>query len=394
MKICLVTPEFRPTWGGVGSYTYHLAKELRDQAEIHVLTAWDGKKAMVVPEGVILHALPNTRESMDGGSPFKFQLGVRRHLPRLMHAYDYDIIHANHAYMSDLLVRPMINAANRVVTVHTTLDTQTQGTARAGRNVPTQPVEARVARWKPILARVERYYLKRSPSMIFVSRWVQSQAVEKYGLDPRHTAIVHNGVDIERFAPNGENGDARHQDDRGPTILFAGRLLAMKGLGTLLLAMQNLDPKVRLLVAGPGQRRAWMALTQYLKLKDRVRFLGPVPYDLMPYLYRRVDAVVLPSFVESCPMVALEAMATGTPLIASDVGGIREIVHEGETGWLFPPGDIQKLSTEIIHVLNRKREVRRVAEQARFWMEHHGTVQQMADWTLRFYEEDLAGVAA
>ena len=174
--------------------------------------------------------------------------------------------------------------------------------------------------------------------MIFVSKWVRDRTISQYGVSPRLSAVVPNAIDTERLVPN---GPVAGRAPEGPRLLFAGRLLALKGIDTLLRAMTRVDPQVRLTLAGPGDQGPWKALSRDLRLPaDRVEFLGRVPYPQMPDLYRAVDAVVLPSFTESCPLVALEAMACGTPIIAADVGGVSEVVRDGETGWLFPPGDV------------------------------------------------------
>ena len=92
-------------------------------------------------------------------------------------------------------------------------------------------------------------------------------------------------------------------------------------------------------------------------------------------------------------MVALEAMASGTPLIASDSGGMTEIVQDGQTGWLVPSGDATGLAARIQTVLRHPKEAQRVSSQAREWTEAHATIGRMADWTRRFYDDILAGVA-
>jgi len=230
--------------------------------------------------------------------------------------------------------------------------------------------------------------------MIFVSRWVRDRAVESYHLRPRVSEVIPNGVDTERLSPvHGSTETGSRPSDR-PTLLFAGRLLALKGIETLLRALTRVDPKVRLLLAGPGDPRPWRALADGLRLdRARYEFLGPVPYDAMPDLYRRVDAVVLPSFTESCPMVALEAMSTGTPLIAARAGGVREIVQDGESGWLFAPGDVGGLVQRIDTVLSDPARARAVAARARAWVEENASIDVMAGRTSRFYEQ-VCGVAS
>src|SRR5207245_9984988 len=105
-----------------------------------------------------------------------------------------------------------------------------------------------------------------------------------------------NAIGPERLSPpvGGDGGVGPTRSDR-PTLLFAGRLLAMKGIETLLRAMARLDPSVRLLLAGPGDQGPWKALAYDLGLtSERREFVGRVPYEAMPTLYRQVDGGVVP----------------------------------------------------------------------------------------------------
>jgi len=394
VKVCILTPEFLPAWGGIGTYTYNLARGLRDRAEVHVLTGAlsPGYSGL---DGVQVHpAFPRERSHGDA-SPFRFQAAVFRRLPRLMREHGFDIVHANHAYMSDLLARLRRGRASNVVTVHTTLDTQVGGTLRAGAAAPHQGLEGNIARWRFLLEAVERRYLRRTRAMIFVSQWVRDRTLGHYGVAPRLSAIVPNAIDTERLSLEG----GTHQEDaspsRPPTLLFAGRLLALKGIDTLLRAMTRVDDTIQLKLAGPGDHAPWLALSKALGLsEDRCEFLGRVPYPAMPDLYRAVDAVVLPSFTESCPLVALEAMACGTPIIAADVGGVSEVVRDGETGWLFPSGSVDGLASRIDTVLSDPAGARRVSARARAWVEANATIPRMAERTFAFYERFLEGEAS
>jgi len=394
--VCLISPEFLPTWGGIGTYTYNLARGLSKIADVHVLTASlppDGTNGFD-PENI--HSVFPTNRSHRAPSQFRFQLAVLRRLPELARRHSFEVLHANHAYMSDFFSRFRRTGAARVLTVHSTLDTQIRGTREAGAGSPQQRVEGNLARWRFVLQALEGHYLGHTPSMIFVSRWVRDRTLSRYGVRPRVTAVIPNAVDTNLFAPepNGAKGDDEGLS-RTRTLLFAGRLLALKGIDTLLRAMIRTAPDVRLLLAGPGDAGSWAARARRLGLPaDRCQFLGPVPYAEMPALYRRADAVVLPSFAESCPMVALEAMASGIPLIAASAGGLSEIVRDGETGWLFPPGDADRLAAQIGTVLGDPGRARQVQRNARSWVDAQAGIDAMAAQTMWFYEQALEGEAS
>lgn len=391
MKVCILSPEFLPTWGGVGTYAYNLARGLRDRAEVHVLTGSPVPEGDDRLEGVCMHSLAAPDGGRIGVTPFRFQLAALRHLPRLVRSEGIDIVHANHAYMSDLLARSRHRAVS-LVTVHTTLDTQVGGTLRAGEGAPRQRLEGRLVRWRFLLQKVERRYLRQTPAMIFVSRWVRDRTLRRYRVSPGHTAVIPNAVDLAQFTPS-----STPMDDGSPpqTILFAGRLLALKGVGTLLRAAARVNLDARLLLAGPGDPGPWMALASKLRLgEDRCRFLGPVPYAAMSDLYRSANVVVLPSFSESCPLVALEAMASGAPFIAADAGGVSEIVRDGETGWLFPPGDVDALVSRLEAALGDPDQSHRVRSRALAWVRAHGSIDRMAAQTYAFYQEALTEAAS
>lgn len=394
MKVCLLTPEFLPVWGGVGTYAYNAARALRDRAEVHVFAgAVPARHEDYDLEGIQIHPAFPTGESRDVASALRFQLAAFRRLPRLAREHGFDIVHTNHAYMSDILVRLRRRRSQTVVTVHTTLDSQAGGTLQATRGY-RRGLEGRIARWRLFLRPVERHYLRRTPAMIFVSRWIRDRTLQRYHVAPRVNAVVPNAIDFRRFS-EASSGPSRPRETDQPTILFAGRLLALKGLDTLIRALPSLNDRIRLLLAGPGDQGPWRALADSLGIaRSRYEFLGRVPYSEMADLYRAVDAVVLPSYTESYPIVALEAMASSTPLIAANAGGIPEIVQDGQTGWLFPPGDAMALAARIDAVLSDPVRARSVAAAARQWVVANASVDTMADRTYRVYESVLEGSAS
>lgn len=349
-------------------------------------------------ERVQVHRLPSTRKGQAGASGARFQIAVARRLPRILREQGIDLVQTNHAQMADLLARLRTRDARTVVTVHTTLGTQIQGTLDGAHLPGAQGVERTVLRHRRLLRFAERRYLRRSRSMIFVSRWVRDQAVQAYGLRPANSRVVRNAVDTDLFHPTKEGffrGVAEgpwNPAERPFTLLFAGRLLAQKGIATLVEAMQFLPRGTRLLLAGPGDPAPWRDVVSRVGIpSDQVSFLGAVPFEQMPGLYHRADAVVLPSYAESCPMTALEAMASGVPLIAARVGGVPEIVEDGRTGWMFPAGDARALADRVRTVMEDGASVTGVVQRAREWAENQATLDRMTDSTLRFCRVVLEG---
>jgi glycosyltransferase involved in cell wall biosynthesis len=184
--------------------------------------------------------------------------------------------------------------------------------------------------------------------------------VADFGVDPDRIRVVYNGVDADRFHPGpkdlararvGLTGDV-------PNILFVGALVPVKGLDYLNLACARLHRhgfRFRCHLIGTGPLGAELqGQARNLGLHDVVHFHGPKPHDELPDWYRGADLFVLPSRSEGVPGVLMEAMACGTPFVASRVGGVPEVADLGN-GRLAPPGDIEQMADAIREVLTRPR---------------------------------------
>jgi glycosyltransferase involved in cell wall biosynthesis len=133
----------------------------------------------------------------------------------------------------------------------------------------------------------------------------------------------------------------------GPTLAFAGRLTAQKSLDVALEALAANDGVV-LLIAGEGDERAPLERrVEELRLGDRVRFLGAQPRDRVLELFRAADASILSSSWENFPHTVVEALAVGTPVLATATGGVAEVVRDGENGLLVPSGDSAGLADAV-----------------------------------------------
>jgi glycosyltransferase involved in cell wall biosynthesis len=133
----------------------------------------------------------------------------------------------------------------------------------------------------------------------------------------------------------------------GPTLVFAGRLTAQKSLRVALEALAAVE-EVTLLIAGEGdQQRALERDAAELGLTERVRFLGALPRERVVELFAAADASILSSTWENFPHTLVEALAAGTPVIATATGGVGEVVHDGENGLLVPLGDARALGDAV-----------------------------------------------
>lgn len=200
-----------------------------------------------------------------------------------------------------------------------------------------------------------------------------------YQADTRKIAVIPPGVDLSRFYPIPPD-EAKEFIGVRPceqVLLYVGRIEPLKGIDVLIEAiaiMRQRNVRVCLSVIGgdpvsePGSEDREMARLQALRqkygLQDLVAFLGRRGQDTLPYYYSAAEAVVVPSHYESFGMVALEAMACGTPVVASQVGGLAFLVQDGVTGFTVPVDDPQALANRLIEITQNPSLRKRMGEAA------------------------------
>ena len=200
---------------------------------------------------------------------------------------------------------------------------------------------------------------------------VSAYSARELGAPPERTALLYGGADPVRYAPA--------PDEPRDGVLFVGRLTPHKGVDRLLAA---LPPGAHLTVAGseghdprPPECEYPATLRRLAEGRD-VRFVSPAPDELLPALYRRARVFVLPSvertlygkairISELLGLTLLEAMASGTPVIASRLGGIPEIVEDDVTGFLVPPGDVDALHDRLAYLLDHPHRAAQMGAAAR-----------------------------
>jgi D-inositol-3-phosphate glycosyltransferase len=176
----------------------------------------------------------------------------------------------------------------------------------------------------------------------------RDELIRAYDADPSRIEIVPAGVDHAVFAP-GDRDEARRRLKLpdGPMLLFVGRIQPPKGADVALRCLAALDDDRTTLtiiggpsgVDGPAELTRLHALARELDVAERVRWVTPQPHEALADWYRAADVCVVPSRTESFGLVALEAAACGTPVVANRVGGLRSIVDDGETGFLVSDGE-------------------------------------------------------
>jgi len=182
--------------------------------------------------------------------------------------------------------------------------------------------------------------LRRARRLLTPSAFLRDIVVG-WGIDPARVSVLPNPAPPLPALPRGDES-RRSLGVEGPLLAFAGRLTPAKALEIAFAAVEQVDG-VTLLVAGDGELRGELEL----QAGPRVRFLGPLGRERVLDVLAAADAVLLSSSWENFPNVLVEALAAGTPVIATQVGGVPEIVEDGVNGLLVAPGDVDALAAAI-----------------------------------------------
>lgn len=231
-----------------------------------------------------------------------------------------------------------------------------------------------------------RQTLLSAQAVMTVSSALKQEAI-RLGASEEKVFVVENGVDQETFHPQ-DRAEARRRLGLSPdrsVVLFVGNLVPVKGLSVALQALSLLSD-VDLVVMGEGPLEAALRKQAVeLGLTGRVTWSGQVDHRQVADYMAACNALVLPSFSEGQPNVVLEALSSGRPVAASDVGGVTELVKEGEQGALVPPGDHQALARAVSKVLEKNWDARALhaSVAGRSWEASAGGLLKVLEFAAR-----------
>ncbi len=216
-------------------------------------------------------------------------------------------------------------------------------------------------------SRVEHEIVACADLMLASTAAERDQLVDLYRADVRRIDIVPPGVDHEVFRPVSPDERRAERAELGlgpdPVLLFAGRIQPLKGVDLAVRALDELGrPDATLLVVGgpsgpdgPAELEKLHLLVDELGLHDQVRFVPPQDHAALARYYRAADVALVPSHSESFGLVALEAAACGTPVVAAAVGGLVSLVDDGVTGYLVDSRDPADYARPIARLLDDPR---------------------------------------
>lgn len=346
MRILRVAQNVYPSVTGGGAYHVHAMS--RDQTvaghDVTVVTvAQEGESPGIEEQGGYTIVRCRAPLELLGNT---ISPGVAHYLRRVS---EYDIIHAHsHLYFS-----------TNVATLGSTFSETPLTLTNHGLYSQSVP------EWlfNGYLRTVGKWIFN-AADIVFCYSETDRDRLRDLGVDS-NISVVANGIDVTRFSPDGPVSDDVDTDT--PALLFVGRLTEGKRPADAIQALARVrenHPDAHLYVAGDGESRETLeALVTDCALGDAVTFLGHVDYDEMPRLYRAANVLVLPSRAEGMPRTVLEALATETPVVTSDLPQLRSLTDAA--GHAVPIGDIEALAAALTTVLSDPEKARTMGTKGR-----------------------------
>ncbi|MFC1574689.1 glycosyltransferase family 4 protein [Gemmatimonadota bacterium] len=364
MRVCRITSEFPPPWIGLspGPFQLSLAQERRGN-EVTVI-AKDRPGSGLVDREVGFRII-----RVSARFDLEFSIKARRIAVQLHRERKQDIIHG-HGFSAEglLFARPVELRAVPIIT-HFHIVRKAQHIVLPERSVGRTGKLSR--RWVTLQ---EGLVARRSDALITVSQGLKEELAQHYEIPGGKVQVAWNGVDVDLFSP--APGQRRERNEL--RLLWVGKFDGRKGERDLLDMMQGLrreEAQVALTMVGDGPGRSdFEAAVADSGLGERVRVLPHVDFHRIPLVYREADVFVFPSRSEGMPKVVLEAMASGLPIVASDIPGCRELVENGQNGFLIPPRRTDLLIQALRDLHSGEAmipamglESRRIAEKGLSW---------------------------
>ena len=375
MRVLMVV---RPASGGMKQHVLALSRDLTARGhEVQIAAPGSSEIAMAAREaGFTVHEIPLVGPL----NPVQDPLAVRR-LSRVIYDGGFDVVHA-HGFKAGFIGRLAVRLAGGkrpfVMTAHNHVLTRTD-----------TPATARW-RYRTVERSLERYVTR----YIAVSDSIRRELTEAYGLPAEKVTVVRNGVDVAPFIePQGRAASraALGVPADAPVVGLAARFSAQKGLRDLIAATPELVrrvPGVRVVIGGSGPLEGDLrGQALALDVADSLVWPGHVP-DMACFL-AALDVYVSPAATEAFGMAIIEAAAAGVPTVATRVGGVPEIILDGETGLLVAPHDPPALAQAIVGLLDDRKTAGRLADAARTRALTEFSPERMVDGTLAVYAEAI-----
>ena len=343
MRILMINYEFPPIGGGGGNVTYYISKNLASLGhEVHVVTSrYKDLPKHEKLDGFDVYRVPVMRKNPNVcgvHEMFTYIISASIYSLKFVKKIRPDIIHVFFGIPSG----PVAYLLKKLYDIPYVL-------FLGGRDVPRPHPDPPFYRLiYGILMPAIKSIWGNAKSVVACSNGLRDLALKTANnIDIK---VIPDGVDLDKFCPSNQ------ERKNNIKILAIGRLIQRKGFDCLIKSIaevaKNTDKDFHVEIVGDGPLRSELSnLAIKLNVSKRVILSGSVPYDQLPEKYRQADIFVLSSYAEGMPLVVLEAMASGLPIIATNVQGIDELVKHGINGYLFKPSDNQALSHYLVELI-------------------------------------------
>jgi alpha-maltose-1-phosphate synthase len=402
MRIAILTNEYPPhIYGGAGVHVEYLTRELAllDDGQHDVTVLCFGEQASQEGNLTVRGIRPSFALPYQDPRHQKFMDTLARDLLMVGSLRDLDVIHCHtwYTHLAGCLAR-QLTGAPLVLTTHSLEPHRPWKVEQLGSAY-------QASTW------IERTAYQNADGVVAVSEAMREDVHSLYNVPRQRIRVIPNGIDLDQYRPTPDRAVLQHQgiDAEKPYILFVGRITRQKGIIHLVHAIPHIRPgtQIVLCAGAPDTPEIDREMTEAVE-EARRRTTNPVIWiarmlpkdDIIP-LYSQAALFVCPSVYEPFGIINLEAMACGTPVVASAVGGIKEVVIPEETGLLVPfeprgpsdfePRDLERfafdLATSINRLLNDPEGRRHMGRQARERVEHSFGWPSIARRTCDFYAE-------
>ena len=344
MKIALFTNEFPPNiYGGAGVHIDFLSRELKKEAELEIRCFGDQDENS---DNQNLKGFNPKLPSMKNPKLSKVTQTLDRGLQMTVATEEADLVHCHtwYSHLPGILTKTLLDIP-LVLTTHSLEAHRPWKVEQLGNGY-------HLSSW------IERTAYQEADGIIAVSKEMKKDVVDAYGVDPAKVEVIYNGIDLDFYQPTVDNSVLKtlNIDPDKPFILFVGRITRQKGISHLVDTIPHINPDVQIvLCAGAADTKELEEeLTQKIQARQLERegiiwISEMLNHSIIKVLYTHATLFVCPSLYEPFGIINLEAMACETPVVGSAVGGIPEIIVDGETGYLVPFDSESKVSFEPKH---------------------------------------------
>ncbi len=383
MKALQLTREYPPhIYGGAGVVVDQLTRALKQRMKVEVRCFGEREPT---DDGVVVRGYtPWERLKADKSGEPRFAPALETlsiDLAMARDPVDADVAHAHtwYADMAGLWIR-MLHRIPLVVTLHSL--------------EPLRPWKAdQLGSGYLLSSWIEKTVVETADRVIAVSDKMREDILTHFHADPARVVVIHNGIDPQRFRRTEARDHLQRLSVTTPYVLFVGRITDQKGIFHLIEAARRLPAGVQVVLcaSAPDTPEIEERLRRAVATMPNVRWINEmVKHEVVVQLYSHAAVFCCPSVYEPFGIINLEAMACETPVVASAVGGILEVVVDGETGLLVPPANPEALAAALTRLLNDPDTRRRMGQAGRRRVEAQFSWASIAERTERVYADAIA----